>query len=402
MAGAIPAGHWWRLPCRRRSLTCAHLGRQIFGLRGVHMQTLGSRLAAAKDGRPSGFDYLRIGLAVAVMVWHAPLLTIGMPFRDAVEGAGLTAVPNFIVPSFFALSGFLVAGSLDRNDLASFMTLRAIRIFPALTVEVVVSALVLGMFLTTVSWREYVSDPEFRAYFLNIVGYIHYQLPGVFETNPWGDRVNGQLWTVPFELECYVALFLLALVRLHKLPWLFLGLGLLLCAGLSGVEWYNPVTADATKPPGRMIVICFLLGVALFRLKDRIPMNLPLLAVSLAASWVTLGNTELIYLAPLPVAYVTAYLGLLEPPRSILTERADYSYGIYLYGYAVQQAWVYVLGDSRHWITVLIGSLVVTTAIAAASWHLVEWPIMKRRKPILAWVQNTTLRFPLIKRMVTI
>lgn len=361
---------------------------------------LGDRLTAA-EGRPSGFDYLRLLLAIAVMVWHAPLLTIGQPFRDAVEGGGLSAIPNFIVPSFFALSGFLVAGSLDRNDLASFLTLRGLRIFPALIVEVTVSALLLGMFLTTLPWQEYVSAPEFRAYFLNVFGIIHYHLPGVFEGNPWGDRVNGQLWTVPFELECYIALFLLALVRLHKKPWLFLGLGLALCAGLTALEWYNPVPQEAAKPPGRMIVICFLLGVALYRLRDRIPMSLPLLGASLAASWITLGSTELIYLAPLPVAYVTAYLGLLNPPRSILTRRADYSYGIYLYGYAVQQAFVYVLGDSRTWWSVLLGSLVVTTALAALSWHLVEKPVQDHKKPVLAWVRDLAFRFPVIRRLVT-
>lgn len=366
---------------------------------GIVLSTFDQRLSAAQ-GRPSGFDYLRITLAVAVMAWHAPLLTIGEPFRNYVAAHDLTAIPNFIVPSFFALSGFLVAGSLDRNDLASFMTLRAIRIFPALVVEVFVSAVVLGLFLTTVTWREYVTSPEFRAYFLNVFGYIHYELPGVFKDNPWGDRVNGQLWTVPFELECYISLFLLGLARIHKRPWLFLGIGLVLCAALTGVEWYNPVPAEAAKPPGRMIVICFLMGVALYRLRDRVPMSLALLAVCAAASWVTLGNTELIYLAPLPVAYVTAYLGLLNPRRSVLTERADYSYGIYLYGYAVQQSFVSVLGDDRNWLPVLIGSLVVTAGIAALSWHLVESPIMSRRKRILARVQGATLRFPALRKLL--
>jgi peptidoglycan/LPS O-acetylase OafA/YrhL len=51
---------------------------------------------------------------------------------------------------FFALSGFLVAGSPERSKtLLTFLGLRAIRIYPALGVEVVLSALLIGTAVTT-------------------------------------------------------------------------------------------------------------------------------------------------------------------------------------------------------------------------------------------------------------
>ena len=78
------------------------------------------------QGRPSGFDYLRIILSVSVVAWHTILVLHGQP-AERPYWTGLTRpFPFFILPSFFALSGFLVAGSLDRNDLPAFLTLRKI------------------------------------------------------------------------------------------------------------------------------------------------------------------------------------------------------------------------------------------------------------------------------------
>jgi peptidoglycan/LPS O-acetylase OafA/YrhL len=125
-------------------------------------------------------------------------------------------VVTLILPMFFALSGFLVAGSLERcRTLVGFLSMRALRILPALAMEIVLSALVLGPLVTDLPTAAYFGDPEFARYFLNIIGDIHYHLPGVFVTNPLAS-VNQQLWTIPFELECYVALAVLASLGLHR------------------------------------------------------------------------------------------------------------------------------------------------------------------------------------------
>ena len=64
-----------------------------------------------------------------------------------------------IVPMFFALSGFLVAGSFERSKtLITFLGLRVFRIVPALSVEVFLSAIILGSFFTTNDLRNYLSD----------------------------------------------------------------------------------------------------------------------------------------------------------------------------------------------------------------------------------------------------
>ena len=173
--------------------------------------TLGSQLEAT-NGRPAGFDYLRLSLAVAIIVWHTIFVCYGGAREEPFWSGPLRPVVFFLVPAFFAMSGFLVAGSLERNDLRSFLTLRAMRIYPALIFESVLSALVLGPLLTVVTLQAYFADREFWTYLLNIVGYVHYDLPGVFKSNPAGGAVNAQLWTVPLELECYIAIAALAMI----------------------------------------------------------------------------------------------------------------------------------------------------------------------------------------------
>src|ERR1700712_2196271 len=112
------------------------------------MGTLGIQLTKT-GGRPAGFDYIRLGLSVAVILFHSFTVSYGVSGEGVLWNWPLGPLSFSIVPAFFALSGFLVAGSLQRNDLASFLTLRAIRIFPALFVEVVLSALILGPLFTT-------------------------------------------------------------------------------------------------------------------------------------------------------------------------------------------------------------------------------------------------------------
>jgi peptidoglycan/LPS O-acetylase OafA/YrhL len=111
------------------------------------MRTIQNQLDFVQN-RPSGFDYLRLILAISVIAVHSVMLCSGQfPFWTG----PLRPLVCFILPSFFALSGFLVTGSFERNTIPAFFTLRALRIFPALAVEVLISALIIGPLLTTVS-----------------------------------------------------------------------------------------------------------------------------------------------------------------------------------------------------------------------------------------------------------
>ena len=164
------------------------------------MKSIGSVLDNYKGIGP-GFDFLRVMLAVTIVFTHSFLLVDGS--YATVDRYRLWAIFGAAMPMFFALSGFLITGSAGRLKLRDFLINRSLRIVPALAVDIFVSALVIGTLCTTQPLHDYFSDKKFAHYFLNIIGFIHYELPGVFIANPFPGQVNGSLWTVPFEIGCY-------------------------------------------------------------------------------------------------------------------------------------------------------------------------------------------------------
>src|SRR6185312_8658699 len=157
------------------------------------MSTTIAQRMVATGGRPTGFDYMRLVLAILIICCHS----VASSYGDATEHvfrAGLARPAiAILLPAFFTLSGFVVAGSLERcKTIGSFVGLRALRIYPALAVESLFAALIVGPLMTTRPLTAYFADPVFHKYFLNILGDPQFMLPGVFKANPI-DLVNGQL-----------------------------------------------------------------------------------------------------------------------------------------------------------------------------------------------------------------
>jgi len=342
--------------------------------------TLDNALMAA-GGRPSGFDYMRLILAVSVLCSHSVSSSYGHAAAEALWDSPARPFLRAILPMFFALSGFLVAGSMARcHSLVKFLGLRFIRIYPALTVEVLLSAILIGPFVTTVPLADYFASDVFAQYLVNVTGHISFFLPGVFETNPVPRVVNGQLWTVPFELLCYIALTGLIVIGAKRFRVLIpLGsvavvLAFILREGhkAGGVpeEFYRALG-------GPLLVAAFLAGVTLYTYRDRIPYSFGLFLAACVVSIVGLGVVPHgAYLGIFAVSYVTAYLGLTNFPKIRMIKHADYSYGIFLYGFVVQQLVVYALPSAREWYWNIAISLPLTAIIAAASWHWIEKPAL--------------------------
>ena len=341
----------------------------------------------ATANHPRGFDYLRLVLAVSVIAFHGILVCYGEHAEKSFWTGPLHPLAFFVVPSFFALSGFLVASSLERNTISQFLSLRVIRIFPALAVETVISALVLGPLLTVVPLWQYFSNIRFFKYFLNIIGDIHYTLPGVFDGLPDPNIVNIQLWTVPIELSCYIAITLLALLGITKRPaWLLsvACVGVLLSALLQYLGLWD-IHFD-TIPPRRFMLLSFLFGASFFVLRKNIPYSFLLSLISLISYSVLVSKPETLILSSLPLVYITVFVGLLNPPWTPLIVAADYSYGVYLYGFPLQQSFSYMLPSYRIWIVNVLLSTVLALGCAFLSWTFVESKVLSKKQQILSFV----------------
>ncbi|MGX9147707.1 acyltransferase family protein [Mesorhizobium sp. 128a] len=347
-------------------------------------KTISDRLIQAEN-RPSGFDYLRLFLSISVLLSHSIGICYGWsaPIVIWLWHGPPHPMLYFIVPSFFALSGFLVAGSLERNTVPAFLTLRFIRIFPALCVEVLISALFLGTLLTSLSLRDYFSHPEFWRYLGNIVGWVHFDLPGVFENRPPPNRVNGSLWTVPFELNCYIAIAALGMAGLVKRPMLFTSAAAFGMLALSAKAAFTGFFIVGGNAPGGVLILSFLFGAAIYLVRNTLPFSFPLFVLSFTLSLVCFYFGAMFYFATPFVAYSTAYIGLLNPRRTLLVRGADYSYGIYLYGYPFQQAAFQLLPGGTFWLLNIVYTVLSSGAAACLSWTFVERRVLDRRAAAL-------------------
>lgn len=292
------------------------------------------------------FDLMRLIAAVLVVVSHVFPLSGRPPFTIlGVEDLGALGVSIF-----FVISGYLVSASYLR-DPRTYLVKRLLRIEPGLIASLVVTVLVLGS-VTTASASEY--WPAAAMYVVrNALLYpATYQLPGVFEAAPVAGVVNGVLWTLRLEFTFYLVLMLI-----RARPALILTL-LVACAAVFVVmSFTHPGWADERVT--RIIFLAARNGMLFFA-------GAALQVYSLKTPvWLGLGSAAAFpWLGPLVLP--TAVLGLARTGKL----PADFSYGIYIYAFPIQQL-LAVRGELS-----LLTSLALVVPVAALSWFLVEKPAL--------------------------
>lgn len=134
---------------------------------------------------------------------------------------------------------------------------------------------------------------------------------------------------------------------------------------------------------GRILIFCFL-GGSILRLSARaVPFNGLLGAVCGALSLWAFSKPAIAYLAALPLAYFAVWIGMQKLPRKL---PGDYSYGLYLIAYPVQQTYSLLFPDFRAWWANLLICLPVALIYAAFSWHCIEKPFLARKHAIIGFV----------------
>lgn len=340
---------------------------------------------AANKGAGPGFDAIRVGLSLVILLSHTIPICYGNGFaKGFYENSPLYPVLLALVPMFFGLSGFLVTGSAFRTrSVKVFLTFRLLRIYPALTVEIFLTALLLGPLLTLLPLSEYFSHPTFFEYFGSLIGRVKFTLPGLFESNPWPSTVNQNLWTLKAEFYCYLLMTLLMLSKLvFDRKWFSIAF-LAATVVLSALNFTTGLGDYTLLFPPHMLLYYFVLGIFTFHWKHVVPVSFPLFVASLIAAYVLVPLHGWAYIAAFPLSYSLLYVGMLTIPRIPLLQRGDYSYGIYLFGFPIQQMLVSFFPMLREWWLLFPVSAAIAIGFAALSWHFVEKPALRLKRRLL-------------------
>ena len=242
---------------------------------------------------------------------------------------------------FFSISGYLIAQSWDSDpNMLRFLARRALRIFPGLIVVTALSVFVLGPAFTTLPLREYFSHKYTWGYFTNIFLFMTYRLPGVFAANTYPDAVNGSLWSLTTEFAQYLVLMLMGLLRVPRAGALALAVLLLLLSKFWAMA--TPDMLVVYRTDLRQMVICgvyFWVGATFcrFRLQSLFTISNVFIAIIVWLSlsrWPTLFAVAGMVMMP----FLTLAFGMATGSFLSRLTQWDYSYGIYIYAFPIQQA----------------------------------------------------------------
>lgn len=313
----------------------------------------------------NNFNILRLLFASLVVFSHAFAL-LGLE-EPVIYGRTLG---NLSVHAFFAISGYLICQSYVRSpELLSFLVKRFLRIVPGLVVAIIATKLIAGVC-------------------------------GGFKTNPVPYIANGPVWTLTWEVMCYFGLVLLGqtgVLNSKSIPAFFAAAWLVYIINISNASdefavvvplammflagAFVAATEDDQKVAKAPLLSVFglvaILNYDFFQsIHLWIASNVPFLwGPALAAE----QANRIIYIAAFPLVIV--YLGKFSRP--IVKVENDISYGIYIYGWPIAQALVFLAMQNKADLAPVpffVLTMLVTVPIAFASWKLIEKPSLSLKR----------------------
>ncbi len=299
--------------------------------------------------RSNNLHFIRFIAAIGVVLSHAFALGEGTEINEwaAVITDNSFTMGGISVTVFFLFAGYLIAKSTERvKKGVPYFKQRLIRILPPL-IFVTLCVMILGVFFTSLSAAEYFASGNTYKYLLNGVFVLVHELPGVFSQNVYNATVNGALWTLPVEMLCYVACFIVYKITLFNkkrfgilLPIALLGF---IGAWFAGEMFFAPLSA--------MVRPCamFLLGMAFWVYRDNIVLDGKIALIALAGLILSIvfkvSNIGLCVFFP----YIVFYLSFCKKQcNDFLGNLGCYAYGIYLWGFPIQQAVVQLFGGQMN------------------------------------------------------
>lgn len=295
------------------------------------------------------------------------------------------------------LSGYMITTSyLKDSKLKNYAVKRCFRIFPALIFYTLIMVLFIGPIVSVYGVKEYYESPATWEYLKNILLYPVFALTGLFENNPYPGAVNGSIWALPVEFSLYIFMYIILSIfskdKIRRNAWFIIAITICILQlvhlkyypnkffVLAGTDWLSALN----------IYPYFMIGgiYSIVNIRKYCNLQLASLAILIASSlsFDSMWKMELILMLVLP--YFIISLGeTKEPIFSKYFKRIDLSYGLFLWGFPIQQLIIKIVLVDRN--TVLSPniffalSLISTLGFAVITWYVIEKPMSKIMKKLL-------------------
>ncbi len=352
---------------------------------------------AYRTSRENNYDFLRFALASAVVFAHAYDAVNRGAFDEPLLGftLGQFEIGQLAVAGFFIISGLLVTGSWERSpNFYDFIKNRVLRIYPGFVVCWLICMFVVAP-LSGLTWEQYRSQINVPLWIVKIAllrgfgGYFSF--PANAE-----HMLNTSLWTIPYEFGCYLMVAALAsfrrirrqtIVAAAALSYVVVALGAISDPRTNG---YFPSAVQhaasvVAKIPAAPLVCYFLMGAAFYILMERIVFSWKIALVALVSIVVAMKAPPLLaFVLPASLTYLLFFIAY-HPQINFrgFGRRGDLSYGIYLYGWPIEQLLARFFEPWLNGNRLFLLAMLPVCGLAYASWKLVEQPFLrlKRRAP---------------------
>jgi peptidoglycan/LPS O-acetylase OafA/YrhL len=340
----------------------------------------------------NNFNLIRLVASILVFIHHIyPIyFNSSVPF-DPIRFLFGNSMGSFAVYVFFFISGYLILQSYEHNSKWKYILARIIRIMPAFIVILFVSVFIIGALATNLPIATYFSSIDTYKYLANANLFrIIYSIPNVFVSNTLSNHINDSIWTLPFEMFCYIILFVVGLSKVYKNKYitLLLWIVVLLLHQLfaNKIDSYTIPIFNINIYYFFDFFMFFFTGMLFYLFREHIIKNI-FLFISL---WLLLfyfkttpyfGSMRLLL-----VGYIIYFIAFFKPFHWYNTYmKHDYSYGFYLYAFPIQQLFfTYYQNHFLNFYLSIFLSFICAFVCAIMSWHFVEKPCLNLKKK---WTQ---------------
>lgn len=326
--------------------------------------------------RENNFDFLRLLFSCLVVYSHSFHLLGTKEFLYDWSNEQIGVGP-LSVKCFFIISGYLIFQSLERSkNLIDYYWKRILRLFPGLLAMLIFVVLII-IPLTYDYHIPLVKNTEYLTYLpKNFLLYpFQDSIKGVFVGNHT-QGINGSLWSLPYEFTMYIIISLLIIFskknRLFIICFLFICF--LLLANFKQNFLHSLFSSLLLSSTHFYDLACFFLAGSIFSYVDfsKVKFKNFLILICIIILTISLFLNQFYILKYLFLPPLILFFGNYSTPylNKIGSKIGDTSYGIYIYGFPIQQTLLYFFNLSL--LEHIVFSLLITFVLGYISWHLIE------------------------------